>query len=301
MKRWLGLMMAGATVVLVSAFTIPGEKEQRKAIGSLFHLTPELKETFTPGDDFEALPRPGWSDWLATHEEPGQTYAQFLRSNPERAGEKGRKFIYLQPIGVFPDDAPAMKTLKGYLEAFFHPVPVKVAKPLLLASLPRIKTRGDQINCTDVLDLLQERVPRDACVLMAVTMKDLYPGPGWNFVFGMARLSKRCGVFSFARYGLDEDRKRALLRALKVISHETGHVFGIKHCVHFHCLMNGSNGMAETDRAPLHFCPVCLRKLHWSLRFPPVERYQRLSTYLKDNGLPGESAWFERRIEVISR
>ena len=30
-------------------------------------------------------------------------------------------------------------------------------------------------------------------------------------------------------------------RACKVMVHEVCHMFGIKHCVYFHCLMNGSN------------------------------------------------------------
>jgi archaemetzincin len=161
--------------------------------------------------------------------------------------------------------------------------------------MPGIFFRGEQVNCTDLLNVLQEKVPRDAHVMMAVTMKDLFPGPGWNFVFGVARLKKRCGVFSFARYGIEDDQKRALMRALKVISHETGHAFGIKHCTHFHCLMNGSNSLAETDRAPLHFCPLCLRKIHWGLRFQPSKRYQKLADFLTNTGFASESEWFEER------
>ena len=111
----------------------------------------------------------------------------------------------------------------------------------------------------------------------------------------MARLKARCGVFSFARYGIEKDQKLALFRALKVISQETGHAFGIKHCIHFHCLMNGSNSLTETDRAPLHFCPACLRKIHWGLRFQPSERYQELANFLKANGLQKDAEWFSKR------
>jgi archaemetzincin len=111
----------------------------------------------------------------------------------------------------------------------------------------------------------------------------------------VARLKRRCGVFSFARYGIEEDPKLALLRAMKVISHETGHAFGIKHCIHFHCLMNGSNSLGETDRAPLHFCPVCLRKIHWGLKFQPSGRYQKLVDFLNKNGFEEESKWFAMR------
>lgn len=294
MKRRLGLFVSVAAVVTVAAFVVPDKDDQKNAIGSLLHLSPELKEAFTPREGFKDLPKPGPGDWLSSHPEPGQTFRQYLQSKPNRAGAGGRRFIYLQPIGEFPDGAPSMETLKGYLEAYFHPMPVKLARPLMLKPSPLIKTRGDQVNCTDLLNVLQKRVPRDAYVLMAVTMKDLYPGPEWNFVFGVARLKMRCGVFSFARYGVERNGRKALMRALKVISHETGHSFGIKHCIHFHCLMNGSNSLPETDRAPLHFCPVCLRKLHWNLRFDPAERYRKLATFLDGNKFEEESKWFAR-------
>ena len=159
----------------------------------------------------------------------------------------------------------------------------------------KIQTRGEQVNSTDLLNALQKKVPADAHVMMAVTMKDLYAGPGWNFVFGVSRLKRRCGVFSFAQYGIEEDQKLALLRAMKVISHETGHAFGIKHCVHFHCLMNGSNSLSETDRAPLYFCPACLRKIHWGLKFQPSERYQKLVEFLGANDFEEQVKWFAMR------
>ena len=32
--------------------------------------------------------------------------------------------------------------------------------------------------------------------------------------------------------------------------HEFGHMFGIKHCVFYNCLLNGSNHIIETDNRP---------------------------------------------------
>jgi archaemetzincin len=58
-----------------------------------------------------------------------------------------------------------------------------------------------------------------------------------------------------------------------VLEHETGHMVGLAHCIYFNCLMNGSNHLAESDRRPLHLCPVCLRKLQWSIGFDVVARY----------------------------
>jgi archaemetzincin len=39
---------------------------------------------------------------------------------------------------------------------------------------------------------------------------------------------------------------------MKVLTHETGHLFGLAHCVYFHCVMNGSNHLQKTllEKAP---------------------------------------------------
>ena len=290
-------------VTLVAAIVIPNLQDRTNAIGSLEGLSPDLQRTFIPGDDFAPLPEPGGSDWLASQKEPGQTYREFLNSRPNMPGAGGRKIIYLQPLGKFPANAPKVETLRKYMEAYFHPMEVKVTPNLGIAKDGPIKSRMHagqfQWNCVDILDQLQRRVPRDAYIVMGITMTDLYPSEEWNFVFGMARIKNRVGTFSFARYG--DDPTTALKRAMKVISHETGHAFGIRHCIHFHCLMNGSNHLNETDRAPLHLCPVCLRKIHHGLKFNPATRYQKIATFLKDQKMADEAKWFEKRMEKIQK
>ena len=63
-------------------------------------------------------------------------------------------------------------------------------------------------------------------------------------VFGLANQHIRAGVFSFARYDdsfwseektsmEDKNWDKILYRAVKVMTHEIGHMFGLKHCVHF--------------------------------------------------------------------
>ena len=44
--------------------------------------------------------------------------------------------------------------------------------------------------------------------------------------------------------------------ACKVVCHEIGHLYGIRHCAFFECLMNGSNRLITGDRqAPLLLLP----------------------------------------------
>jgi len=40
--------------------------------------------------------------------------------------------------------------------------------------------------------------------------------------------------------------------------------------------MNGSNHLQESDSRVMDLCPVCLRKLQYSLGFDIIERYTKL-------------------------
>ena len=90
-----------------------------------------------------------------------------------------------------------------------------------------------------------------------------------------------------------------LRRSCKVLAHETGHVFGLAHCTYFSCLMNGSNHLVESDRRPLHLCPVCLRKLQWSIGFDVLKRYTELERLNRTNGFMDEAGWLSRRINTL--
>jgi archaemetzincin len=76
-------------------------------------------------------------------------------------------------------------------------------------------------------------------------------------------------------------------------------MFGIQHCIYFHCLENGSNHLAEADARPLHLCPVDLRKLHWSIGFDPIARYRKLLDFARDNGFDDEAEWLSRRFDRV--
>ena len=47
---------------------------------------------------------------------------------------------------------------------------------------------------------------------------------------------------------------------------EVTHLFGVKHCIYARCVMNGSNHIEEAESRPFVVCPVCLRKVHDSMR-----------------------------------
>jgi len=257
----------------------------------------------------DPLPAPHPGDWLAEHQESGQTFAEYLEARPVRKSGKLRT-IYLCLVGEFTEAQRRILDLsQGYLALFFD-APVKVQRQVPLASIPARARRthpswGDpQVLTGYVLhEVLEPERPNDALAYLALTASDLWPGPGWNFVFGEANLRERVGVWSIYRNGDPAQSDAAfhgcLRRTLGTATHELGHVLGMTHCTAFTCLMNGSNHQEERDRRPLHLCPVCLRKLCWNLQVDPVPYLKRLATFWQDQGVSSEVAWYERAIAIM--
>jgi archaemetzincin len=310
----IALFFSAAGLIAVCsgmAFEPPGPQQRLEAIGPTNGLSEVLRRAFTPDDSFQPVPVPSPNDWLAAHREPGQTFEQFQRSRPNQP-DAHRRIICLQPLGAFPEaQSPSLERIREYAAAFFQ-MEVKALPPASIdaggfTSRTNSMTGRHQILTGDVLRWLIGRLPADGFCLLAITMEDLYPQPSWNFVFGQASLTERVGVYSFARYdpafygqARGKDYQALLLRrSMKVLTHESGHIFGLAHCVHFACVMNGSNHLEESDRRPLHLCPVCLRKLQFSVGFDVAKRYEDLATFDKESGFADEARWLTRRLAEI--
>jgi archaemetzincin len=191
-------MIAAVAVLLSSvamAFMPPDEKTMRDATGDLSGLPVVLQRAFAPDrDSFDSIPTPGLDDWLAGHQEPGQTFDEFKASQPNRPIQS-RRIIYLQPLGEFPSDrSPSIDKLQKFAAAFFT-MEVKALPPIRIdnakfATRRNPNTGNPQIFTGDVLNFLKARVPADAFCILAITMEDLYPEPSWNFVFGQASLRR---------------------------------------------------------------------------------------------------------------
>lgn len=314
MRLWLCTILPLVVLagIATAAFKAPGPSERRKAIGDTRRLAPDLKRAFSDEGGFEGKKEPGGMDWLASHEEPGQTFKEYVESRPNVPFAE-RKKLYIMPIGFFdPELAPSLEELREFTEAYFHPLEVKMAPPAAgwetkVGARIHRGTQKKQLNSRDILAWMRGKLPGDAYAMLAVTMTDLYPEESWNFVFGQASIRNRVGVFSFARYhpqwmGQEADENTpslVLKRSAKVLTHEMGHMFGIRHCVHFECNMNGANHLDEADATPMHLCPVCLRKLHHANRFDPAKRYGLLEDFYREHELKQEAEWVSKRIAGI--
>jgi len=256
---------------------------------------------------FQPMGEPGQFDWLKTFKEPGQTFDEYIASDPTLPTD-GRRTIYVQPIGKFnAQQTRVIKTTSEYMEAFFGlPVKMLETKP----RLPKLKEPDQrmidypqhrQLRSGYFLEtVLPPLLPQDAAALIAFTDEDLYPDTSMFFVFGQASLENRVGVWSLWRLDDHADFDTFLRRTLKIAVHETGHMFSMRHCTKYECVMSGSNHLGETDRRPIDACPECMAKIAWMNKEKPLDRYKRLVAFAKKYRLKDESADFEKKAKAVN-
>ncbi len=251
------------------------------------------------------------TSWSLGHpDERVISFEEYQDSDPNRPNEILRK-LYLQPIGVDADSiGPLLTSIASAMEAAFG-APVSLLPDIGLEKIPESAQRGhpkwgdSQLLTTYLLnEVLHPRRPKDAIAVLGLTTMDLWPGQNWNFVFGQASFRDRVGIWSIYRYEARNAKFPTPLRlrrerALKIALHETGHMYGITHCLSFQCLMNGTNSLYETDHAPLRFCPECLHKLWWATGVAPLDWAQKMMRYTERYDFPEESVYYEKVVKIL--
>jgi archaemetzincin len=265
----------------------------------------EVRDRLAPLMERTGAPRPG--EWRYDHPETGQSFEEYLRSQPT-APTGARRTLVVQPLGELGGGSTRIVGLvASYLEAHFG-LPVRLAERAPLPSPPRgarrNTERGEQLLTRWLLDdVLRPRVTEDASTVLGFLATDLWPGAGWNYVFGEASLTERVGVWSLARFG-DPDAgpvafQSALGRALKTGVHEAGHAFSLPHCTRYRCVQAGVNSLEESDAAPLWACAECLPKIAWVTSTDPRERLERTRDFCARHRFSDEAAFFERARAAI--
>ncbi|KAI0213471.1 hypothetical protein LSAT2_001505 [Lamellibrachia satsuma] len=226
--------------------------------------------------------------------------------------------IYIQPLDEFPEfiyssigsntDTVCGTTVGGFFELLGEYMKVFFSG-LNVIIQPAVKTTGTgwkvqsryhhmtgkkQLLVGDVHEGLKKILPKDGCCVVGITWTDLYPCEDLNFVLGEATVEHRCAAFCFGRYEpkcyvdgkvpaqIENIDGFIIWKMLKVISHETCHIFNLGHCVHFECLMNESSSLTQMLEQPNFLCPVCLCKLKKVARCNIVHRYQQLLKFYED-------------------
>lgn len=255
---------------------------------------------------FKGMATPIANDWLASHKEPGQTFEEYIDSEPTKP-TKERQKIYVLPLGTFnAQQTKIVDATAGYLEAFYDLEVVELPARQLSVTSSNMRqdrlSKSRQIKTGHILnDILKPMLPADAAALIAFTTDDLYPDESMNYVFGQASLENRVGVWSLARLDDNADYDKFLKRTLKIAAHETGHMFSMMHCTKYECLMSGTNHLGETDRRPIDACPECMAKISWLSDVEPAIRYKNLAKYSKTIGLNAETIEFDRKAAAVIR
>lgn len=248
--------------------------------------------------------RPG--SWLNQFREDGQNLHQYRAEQPNRVEQASP--LVVSPLGKIdrPEAARLVEPVREFIELFFQRSTV-LAEARTLPAAALSPERGDegQYNADAVLEDLVGTCPEGAGACLAMTDRDLYV-PDLQYVFGLGHFHKRVGVFS--TYRVHKPRRNPatgeresvrdpepLRRALKIAVHELGHELSLAHCVHYrHCVMAGTNSMAESDAGRLTLCPLDHGKLEWNLGYDPHRRFLELSRFARRHGLHPEARYWAR-------
>jgi archaemetzincin len=251
--------------------------------------------------DFPRKPPPQPGEWLSRFKERGQTVEQYKEECGNRRRE-GRETIVIQPMGgILSKHADTMESVREYC-GLYYGCPAEIAQPVKMPAETFVKARR-QYDADRILIGLRNEVPAKALAYFGFCEEDLY-SEGLNYVFGLASLRERAGVYSLARYGAKDAKEDGepvfLKRTLKVASHELGHMYGLEHCVRYLCNLNGSNSVREMDQEPVHLCPECLEKVRWNTGVDVAERYRTLARFYEKSGLKKDAAFALKQAGKVS-
>jgi archaemetzincin len=183
-------------------------------------------ESAMEDSDFQRIGEPKPGEWLFHFHEPGQSFEDYVRSNPARTPGREQVLVF-QPVGPFSNTETDVINKALIFAGIWFDLPTRVEQAVPLPEegwhrarhFPGYDRPVKQYHTGYFLhELLPPKLPEDAVCYLAITMADIYPDEQWNFVFGQASLSNRVGVYSMARY-FPASQTIALRRSCKVLAH----------------------------------------------------------------------------------
>jgi hypothetical protein len=117
----------------------------------------ELRDTIKKIEPFfKPMGKPAAYDWLASHNEPGQTFDEYLSAQPTKPTTE-RQRIYILPLGTFNrNQENLIGVAADYLEAFYDLTVVRMAPRNLTSPAPSSRqnrfTRTRQVKARYILD-----------------------------------------------------------------------------------------------------------------------------------------------------
>lgn len=249
---------------------------------------PETRETSEASPDYENLlytnrcnchksrkgHKTSWMMYNPNDEEDFQTYRDRYAYENRRSQSARKRYlpskthkrthIYICMLDDKPDEV-FVNTVVSYLRIFFPGV-VVITKhvPILYNECEKSSVQYDKDWITTQLSKLRDNSKEcpNAYACLGITRQDLTV-PDFNYVFGQVSIMHRAGALSSYRF--TKNKRINLREMLKLCTHEASHLFDLRHCQEYVCLMNGSNDLKDMRSNTMHLCPTCLRKLQWAL------------------------------------
>ena len=303
LKYYFPVLLIFSTILIISCSQ---KKQQEQSCNA-------DKKTFTLGDFRQLnslnikLGKPKSGDWLYYKDESGQSFKEYINSNPVVPTKKRNK-VYILPIGNFSDiETYVLNETAEFMHIFFN-LEVVIQKNASSSVIPKSAQRyhfgTNQFHTKYILkEVLYKNLPSDAVVYIAITSNDLYPKDDWNFVFGQANIKKRVGVSSVFRLtynDLDTNNYHLFLKRIaETTTHETCHMFSTLHCKDYKCMMNGSMHLEEADSKPLYLCPECLAKLIWCTDQDVLKRYDKLKSFFDKHKFSEEANFCDKSKKIL--
>lgn len=174
--------------------------------------------------------------------------------------------VAVQPLGKIKPEL--LEKVKAQIKQSYD---VKVViKPELPLPKEAYYPAGGRYRAEKILAYLR-KIDTSSTRIMGVTDKDISTTkgkyPDWGII-GLGDIGGRaCVVSTFRMRGTKTKCSQKVFeeRCSKVIAHELGHTFGLKHCPAAGCLMQDYKGTVHTITTLSDFCMSCKEKLAQSV------------------------------------
>jgi len=218
-----------------------------------------------------------------------------------------KEVIYIAPLfyKINPSfDENFITSIIVFCQSYFHDMQFRLLRPEFDNKGIEYRKYEDgsyQLNACTLIEKFYKKMPEDAYCLIGITDVDLYndvrvikprkwiyyPPPYKNdFCYELNSYKYWVSICSIARFDPmftrsdqppSETEKasfffKLLKRSIKMVVKNISHMFGLKNCIFFSCIMNGFGSMKEFDSRPIEVCPCCLRKIFTNI----VRKYHRL-------------------------
>jgi predicted Zn-dependent protease len=254
-------------------------------------------------------------DWKSTVEggnDKLQAVDLFLKIEPQAT--QGLS-LALFSIGSLPQGI-SHNEVQDFIKDYFS-MPVQPLKGQEIDSLPCDAWRSfggfvPQADANWILDHvlcpLKERHRTSHWGIIALTNEDLLCDPNdvLDYVYGLSNKNDPnlpgIAIISTRRIwqpnavGIELSRSRLY----KVIAHEIGHLFYLRHCLTHACLMNGVETIDQIDRHPIGLCPDCMAKFCWIAQIQPKTCYEHLIAICQKLNMSNEAGLYQKCLELLT-